>query len=134
MRIDFIFSYWIFGWYVLYMLQVVPYNPKFALWCGLMENGMIVLLMLYYRTRMRWVGLFLFMMGLLKIGPLLTLKKTVVWQDVWTTLLLFCVYLGWIMGNHQDPKLFVKRTTDLILHNKNTLPGMQWIDRMLKKD
>ena len=27
-RSDYIFSYWIFLWFILYLLKLVPYNPK----------------------------------------------------------------------------------------------------------
>ena len=37
-RFDFIFSYWIFIWYILYELKIVSYNPKGALVFALVEN------------------------------------------------------------------------------------------------
>jgi hypothetical protein len=72
-------------------------------------------------------------MVLLKMGPLWTLRKPMVLQDVWVTLALFGVYLVWIRVNRQDPNIAIQRTKELILHNKNTLPGMQWFEHQLKK-
>lgn len=35
LRIDFVFSYWIFTWFLLYMIGVVPFNPKLFLILGI---------------------------------------------------------------------------------------------------
>ena len=50
MRVDFIFSYWIFAWYLCYVFKWTHYNPKLALLMGLIENGIILVMMIYYNT------------------------------------------------------------------------------------
>ena len=47
-RFDFVFSYWIFAWYILYICNIVKYNPKWALTIGLVENIGILFLMFFY--------------------------------------------------------------------------------------
>ena len=37
-RPDFILSYWFLFWYFLFILNIVSYNPKFALILGLINN------------------------------------------------------------------------------------------------
>jgi hypothetical protein len=39
MRLDIIFSYWIFAWYLCYVFKWTHYSPKLALLFGLIENG-----------------------------------------------------------------------------------------------
>ena len=44
-RIDFVFSYWIFLWYILYEFKITQYNPKWALTFGLIENIFAVIIL-----------------------------------------------------------------------------------------
>lgn len=39
MRLDYVFSYWIFAWYLLYIAKITKYNPKFVLILGIIENS-----------------------------------------------------------------------------------------------
>lgn len=135
MRVDFIFSYWIFFWYLLYISGlIVQYNPKFAILCGLAENVFILLLMLYFHTNVKLILLFIIMMIPLKIIPLYTLWDTkITWIDVQITFFVFLFYLVWGYMNDKKIHDFTKRTQELILHNKNTLPGMQILDKIIKK-
>lgn len=133
MRLDFIFSYWIFFWYLLYIFGLVTqYNPKFSIVCGLIENTCILFLMLYFHTRIKLILLFIIMSILLKIIPLYTLWTTKIkWHDIQMTFLLFFIYLFWTYINNQKYNDFMKRTQDLILHNKNTLPGMRFLEKYI---
>lgn len=133
MRLDFIFSYWIFFWYLLYICGLVgDYNPKFAIICGLIENGFLLLLMMVFRTNLRFILLFVAMMIPLKIIPLYTLWNTKMqWSDIYFTFALFLAYLVWTYINNQKIGDFIENTRNLILHNKNTLPGMKLLDKMI---
>jgi len=133
MRIDFIFSYWIFFWYILYIFGLLTrYNPKFAIICGLIENVGLVMLMVYYNTHVKLIILFAIMSLLLKIIPLYTLwNEKIKLGDIGFTFLLFFVYLFWAHMHNLNTTDFVKRTQSLILHNENTLPGMQFLDRII---
>jgi hypothetical protein len=57
-RFDFVFSYWIFIWYLLYMLKIVIYNPKWALMIALIENTFALALMFFYKNS--FINIFLF--------------------------------------------------------------------------
>ena len=48
-RIDYIFSYWIFLWWILYMLKIVKYNPKLAILLGIIENSVILIHKIAYK-------------------------------------------------------------------------------------
>jgi hypothetical protein len=124
-RPDYIFSYWIFVWYLLYIVGVKTYNPKFALIIGTIANLCILLLMLYYNTRTKLIILFIVMMAILKLIPLTSIWSTKIYStDIIATGILFIIYLGWIHINKKTIFNFTHQTYDLVIHNKNTLPGM----------
>jgi len=133
MRIDFIFSYWIFFWYLLYISGYVSlYNPKIAIICGLAENMLVLLAMIYFRTNWKLILLFITMMILLKIIPLYTLwNKPIRLNDIYYTIGLFCIYLVWAYINGKTPNDFMENTRRLIIDNKNTLPGMQILEEII---
>jgi len=131
-RIDYIFSYWIFTWYLLYTNQMIISNPKFALICGLIENLLIILLMIHYKTKHRLIIEFSIMCFIMKIIPLYTLSSTNIQiLDIKITIKLFIYYLIWMIVNKKTLNDFIKNTFDLIIHNKNTLPGMTLLDKFI---
>ena len=51
LRADFIFSYWIFIWFLLYYFKIIKnYNPFFAIILGLIFNTLQLLGYLYYKN------------------------------------------------------------------------------------
>jgi len=125
-RPDLIFSYWIYLWYILYIFKVVKYNPKFAIICGMIENLIILLLMCIYNTKKILVVLFIIMFVILKLIPLYTIwnDNIKLYDDIKNTSLLFIIYLLWIHLNQLNITHALTSTKNLILHNKNTMPGM----------
>jgi hypothetical protein len=128
-RVDFIFSYWIFLWYLLYIFKIIKYNPKFAIYCGIIENTIIILLMIYYKTDSKILIYFLIMFFILKIIPLYTLLDTkILKNDIFITILLFIIYLFWIFVNNKTIIDFNKQIIDMILYNKYTFPGISFMN------
>ena len=125
-RADFIFSYWVFLWYLLFYFGIINVlNPKFAILVGLFENMIILFLMLYYRTKIHLIETFFIMVIILKILPIYTIWNTKIRsQDILATLVLFLIYLFWVFINKKNISGFIQNTKNMILHNKNTLPGM----------
>ncbi len=114
-RFDFIFSYWIFAWYVLYELRLVSYNPKGALFLGLVENLILLGILVYYSYP--YILIFMIINFFIKVVPLWRLRNTsyrVV--DVYATILLFCVYLLWIWIHQTNVMDIVQRQ----IHNVKT--------------
>jgi hypothetical protein len=126
-RPDLIFSYWIYLWYILYVFKVLKYNPKFAIICGTIENLIIFILMCIYNTKKILIILFIIMFCILKLIPLYTIWNDNIKfnDDVKNTLLLFVVYLIWIHINQLNITDALTSTKNLILYNKNTMPGMK---------
>ena len=95
-----LFSYWIVVWYVVYMVGWIPYNPKFALTVGLLENVVKVIAMIYYKNRWSHIVLFCTVVFFTKGVPLWTLRHTsYTKQQVLATLVLFVVYASYLVLN-----------------------------------
>jgi len=130
-RLDFIFSYWIFFWYILYICNLITYNPKFLIILGLIANVVILLIMIYYKTKYRLVYLFVIMMFIIKIIPIYTIWNTKIkLNDIYISIILFIIYLLWIHINKKNTNDFIYNTKQLIIYNKNTLPGMQLLEKL----
>ena len=131
-RIDYIFSYWIIFWYILYICNFIKYNPKFVIILGLFENLCILLLMSYYNTKQHLIILFLIMMFLIKIIPLYTIwNSQITLNDIYFTGFVFIIYLLWMFINKKNTTDFTNNTKKLIIYNKNTLPGMILLEKII---
>jgi len=53
-RFDLVFSYWIFAWYILYMLNVIQYSPKLVLIVGTIENSLGLVFGYFYNINFDW--------------------------------------------------------------------------------
>ena len=133
-RPDLIFSYWIYLWYILYIFKVVKYNPKFAIICGMIENLIIFILMCIYNTKKILVVLFIIMFVILKLIPLYTIWNDNIKlnDDVKNTSVLFIIYLVWIHLNQLNITDALTSAKNLILYNKNTMPGMTILQYIFK--
>jgi len=125
-RLDFIFSYWIFVWYLLYFFGFFKlYNPKFAIILGITENLFILFLMFYYNTKYHLILLFIIVVTIQKIIPVYIIWNDKIHnKDIIATFILFIIYLFWCRINNKKFSNIIKPAKDLILHNKNTFPGM----------
>ncbi len=100
-RFDFTFSYWIFMWYILYILSIVKYNPKWALTIGLIENIIALLFMFFYKNSFINIFLFCFINLFIKVIPLWSLRKTKYHiNGIYSLIILFCIYLLWLKINN----------------------------------
>jgi hypothetical protein len=131
LRVDFIFSYWIFFWYILYIFNITNYNPKFIIICGLIANLIILFLMFYYKTNPKLIYLFVIMMCILKIIPIYTIwNSKIKMNDIFITIFLIILYLLWIFIHKKNINDYIINTKKLIIYNKNTLPGMQLLEKL----
>jgi hypothetical protein len=128
-RADFIFSYWIFAWYLLYIFGFeTSFNPKFALICGLFVNLGAVCLMLYTHTKIKVIFLFIICFIIIKLIPIITIWNTKTTQlDIITTFQLLFIYLIWIYVN----KIYIKRVFDVTFNNKIEGPLMSLLTKLL---
>lgn len=97
LRVDYIFSYWILLWYVLFMLNVTTYNPLFLLYVALFLN----VLGIYDKlSSMKNTLIYIFIIILIKVIPIYSIHHTTIKiEDIYVSLVLFFIYLLWIFMN-----------------------------------
>jgi hypothetical protein len=107
MNITFVFSYWIFAWFLLYELNVIKYSPKLALLFGLFENIFLFLAMIYYSNPIIKIILFCIINFFIKLLPLWILRnQRIHTRDFLILMGVFILYLGWVSINSSIVDLF----------------------------
>jgi len=130
-RPDYLFSYWVFAWYVLYMTGLVTHNPKFAIIFALLENLFVLASMLYVRVIPKKIFYFILIILLMKVLPLWTVRTSVItMRDVYATIGLFLMYIGWIVWDEKSHELV--RSYTQMLNNSIQTPAMLILDKLFK--
>ena len=131
-RIDFIFSYWIFAWYVLYMARITIYSPKLALIIAVIE-AVVSYFLLKTANTFTMVST-LIIVSCIKIIPLITLWREPIRQkDIWVLFTLFMIYNIWL-GVHGETMLGVYKKIQVLLdNNTNELPFMYVLSKLLRR-
>jgi hypothetical protein len=129
MRFDLVFSYWIFAWYIIYMLNLTKYNPKLAIGLGIIENTLLLIAMILFGSNMRTILYFVFVNTLIKIIPFYTLRNKIAFiKDIVPTTVLFLIYFVWVFINKKDLTGSYKMVFDSLIHNRNETPFLQFVD------
>ena len=104
-RIDFVFSFWIFAWFLLYIFGHTTFSPFFVLILGIIHNTSYFIKNMYKKSKVSSQLLFVIGNFVLKIMPALYFvmkKKTkVLFRDVMFTIGLFIVHVIWLKINNQ---------------------------------
>ena len=91
---DELFSTWIFAWYLLYILNVIQYSPKY--WFIIILFA-VILLAFYVKIKMSILVVGIFGMIFLKGIPLYTIRKDVCKLcDILFGLMICLIYLIWL--------------------------------------
>ena len=131
MRIDFVFSYWIFAWYLLYTFRVTTFNPKIALVIGIIQNIGLLLLMLYYKNDWIHIATFCLINLCIKVIPLWTVRNDPYrWKDFYALVVYFMIYIVWLFINQYT--LDIKKRLQDIKANLPIGPFMQFVDKYVR--
>ena len=132
-RIDLVFSYWVYLWYLLYILHIVKYSPKFAIMLGIIDNLIMLCFMLYFGTKNQTIIMFIIINTIIKIIPYYTLKREhIKANDILSTLFLFLIFIIWLHINKQSLKGNLKLIYDSLIYNKNKTPFMNLFEKIKK--
>ena len=119
-RFDFVFSYWIFFWFLLFASGWTKYNPFVALSIALAENILGIPFLLYFKFPLLDIGLFAVVNFFIKVVPLIWLlhHKAAIfhWKDVKFTAILFCIYIAWLLINGVRPDFHQKKLDTPMIH------------------
>ena len=131
-RFDYVFSYWIFAWFLLYYLGFTSYNPKIAIILGLIENIGILGLMIYFNNSFIYIFLFCLINFFIKVLPIWLLRKTKYeWKDVYAMFALFLIYILWLLVNQVDFKKYASDSYEQLKNNRPAAPLTHYMTRLL---
>jgi hypothetical protein len=131
-RFDFVFSYWIFIWFLLYHFQIVSYNPKAGLAIALFTNVLMLFLMISYKNSLHYILLFSLIQMCIKILPLWSLRNTTIHnKDIMATIILFVIYNIWLAMNNENMVHLSEIGYEAVKYNKINTPIIYWIDKLL---
>jgi hypothetical protein len=133
LRFDFVFSYWIYVWYILYAFKITNFSPKFPLILGVIDNVIMLILMLMYGTSKRTIFYFIIINTLIKVVPLYYLRnESIRTKDIWFTIFLFAVFFIWLHLNKQSLFGNIKLIHDSLLFGQDKTPFMAFINNIKK--
>jgi len=131
LRPDYIFSIWIFVWYILYELSIIKYNPKIWLIISLIIIIHYILLLIYYK---RFYMLFIFVIVnfIIKVLPILSLYNTkIVLKYFIFGIFLFIIYNFWLLYNNYNAIKVAKSFYNALTYNKINSPLMTFINKLI---
>jgi hypothetical protein len=127
-RFDYVFSYWIFAWFLLYQFGFTSYNPKIALIIALIENIGILGLMVYFKNSFIYIFLFCLINFFIKVLPVWLLRNSKYgWRDVYIMFALFLIYILWLLINQVDFKQYAYERYEQLEHNSPAAPLTHYI-------
>lgn len=133
LRIDLVFSYWIFFWYILYALKLTIYSPKLIIGLGIIENFIMLLLMFYYKTKKDTIIKFIMINFFIKIVPFyMVFNNKIKLADVYATIILFIIYSLWVYLNGETIIEYHNKIFESLIYNKNETPFMSLISYLQK--
>ena len=107
-RIDYVFSYWIFAWFLLFFFGLTKFSPFFILLLGVIQNTIGYFIEVRGRTI---VNQLIFIIGnfFIKLAPVLyfIIRKQahISIIDIIVTFIVFMVYTIWMMINNRMDKV-----------------------------
>jgi hypothetical protein len=131
LRGDFIFSYWIFVWYLLYISGIFPYSPKISILLAISINIIMFVLMIYYKTRGIYIFNFIFINFFIKILPYYTLiREKIYMQDLKPLVIIFISYCIWLYMNGSSVIKYQENIFNAVVYNKNKTPLMNLLTKI----
>jgi hypothetical protein len=132
LRPDYIFSYWVVFWYILYELSITKYNPKVWLIIALGFNLINMMTMIYYKNYYL-LSLFILVVLLLKVIPIWTLRNTkITRKDFLFGIVLFIIYNFWLLyNNYSYYKIFLLMYDNSKKGTLNNSPLMRFINKLI---
>jgi len=138
-RPDFLFSYWIIVWFIIYIFLDTSksskntwthwihshMNPFFALCIALIENMLTFLYMLFLKVDIATLLKYLFMMLLIKIGPLYYIFRYSnyrLWESIFSFVVVFTIYLIYLHTQEQTIVSVYERTLTAFKSGEDKTP------------
>ena len=133
-RLDYVFSYWVFAWFLLYYFKFTSFNPLFALEIATAENTILFLLMIYYKVPTFNLISFLVINFFIKILPIIHLWNTkIIMRDIIAFIVVYLIYLLWLLINRQTNVFKIQNEIyESLIHGKSDTPFMSLTKKFKK--
>ena len=103
---DCVFSHWIFIWYILFIFQIVKFNPKYFIFFGLIVNFCQLLIKIKNESTMKNIFVFILLVSITKLLPFLSIfSKDSNMSDILFGIVLFFLYMLYIYINYKTERL-----------------------------
>lgn len=128
-RFDYVFSYWLFAWWIFYALRWTRHSPALWLFAAVFFELGLFFILFFYRYPAWYLGLFVAINLVIKGWPLWTMRREP-WRDFWPGLVLYLTYLVWLRVNGETGTKIVERAWTEI---KKTKPFSVGINHLLRR-
>ena len=133
-RLDLIFSYWIFAWYLLYITKITTYSPKFIIILGIIENMILLFFMIQNGSTIETIIKFIVINTFIKIVPYYTIRNDKIREkDILACVIIFIIYIIWLYINKETLLKKYDNIYKSLIQNKNDTPGMIMLNFILKQ-
>jgi hypothetical protein len=105
LRSDFILSYWILAWFILYIIGIVRTSPLFATLLGVIENIGSVIYFIFMGASPYNIIKFIIINAIIKGLPLwymIVRGHTITRSSIIATVLMMVLYYTWLLMNNMN--------------------------------
>jgi hypothetical protein len=133
-RIDFLFSYWIFAWFIFFYFldkttkygkfTTTYFSPMIALWFGFLYDFLSFFYLIFINPDFTMILKYAIMLLVIKITPLYLLRNTPIHylQDTLSLIFLFFIYIVYLHLNNTSITEVYEKTEKGILTGENKTP------------
>jgi hypothetical protein len=119
----FIYSYWIFAWFILFLLNIIPYNPFIFIIIAYILT-LFELLYIYLKNANKYNLIKFFIINIIiKLFPILILiylnKITIKYNDIYFGILLLFTYLFFMIILNINPFTEYNKVFDTYINDDN---------------
>lgn len=121
---SYVFSNWLFFWYILYIFKFTNYNPKLILQLALLHNFIILFYRVLLTDNVCDNATFICGMIFMKVLPLYTIRDTTFnCHDTRMSVLIYSLFLIWLRYNNKELFGFQMELMKTFVHRKNEAPS-----------
>jgi len=138
---EYIFSDWIFAWFVLYYISIKSIkntdfldtylNPKFSLYCALFQNIYTLVEITLKNPKPIILIKYFIVMLILKIIPLFLIREKSLHlkTNIPISICIFMLYIGFLYSKRKNFFKMYKQITDSIVANDNNTPLFWFLNK-----
>lgn len=119
----FIYSYWIFTWFILYLLNIIPYNPIFYIIIGYIISIFELLYLFLKKTNKYNLIKYTIINIIIKVFPIIILiylnKYKFNYKDIYFGIILLNIYIFLMIVLNINPFIEYNKLLNTYINNDN---------------